>query len=58
MSWGLVVELKVIALIVGFVTQGTLKAAEYLIGGAEKVLPIRGQGKPIDLERYAGRKTE
>jgi len=58
LSWGLVVELKVIALIVGFVTQGTLKAAEYLIGGAEKVLPIRGRGKPIDLERYAGRKTE
>jgi hypothetical protein len=26
-----------------------LKAAEYLIGGAEKVLPIRGQGEPIDL---------
>ncbi|HZL25970.1 MAG TPA: hypothetical protein VFC39_05515 [Acidobacteriaceae bacterium] len=58
LSWGLVVELKVIALIVGFVTQGTLKVAEYLIGGAEKVLPIRGQGNPIDLERYAGRKTE
>ena len=31
LSWGLVVELKAIALIVGFVTQGTLKAAEYLI---------------------------
>ena len=58
LSWGLVVELKAIALIVGFVTQGTLKVAEYLIGGAEKVLPIKGQGKPIDLERYAGRKTE
>jgi hypothetical protein len=55
----LVVGLKVGAVLVGLVTQGTLKAAEYLTRGAERVLPLRaGQGKPIDLERYAGRKTK
>jgi len=47
LSIGLVVELKAIALIAGLVTQGTLKAAEYLTRGAERVLPLRaGQGKP------------
>jgi len=55
----LVVELKAIALIVGLATQGTLKAAEYLTRGAERVLPLSaGQGKPIDLELYARRKTK
>ena len=47
---GLVVELKAIALVVGFVNR-VLKAAEYLIGGAENVLIIRGgQRKPIDCD--------
>ena len=55
MSIGLVVELKAIALVVGLVTQGTLKAAEYLFRGVETVA---GQGRPIDLEGYARTKTE
>jgi len=60
LSIGLVVELKAIALIAGLVTQGTLRVTKYLIGGVERVLPLTpgGQGKPIDLERYAGRKTK
>jgi hypothetical protein len=54
MSIGLVVELKAIALIAGFVTQGVLKIAAYLVGGFERVLPLTpSQGKPIDLTRYA-----
>ena len=62
LSIGLVVELKAIALIAGLVTQGTLKVAEYLVRGAERVLPIAGGGsgkeKPIDLELYARKKPE
>jgi hypothetical protein len=60
LSIGLVVELKAIALITGLLTQGVLKVAEYLVRGAERVLPITGggRGKPIDLERYAPKKHE
>ena len=62
LSIGLVVELKAIALIAGLVTQGTLKVAEYLVRGAERVLPIAGGGggkeKPIDLELYARKKPK
>jgi len=62
LSIGLVVELKAIALIAGLVTQGTLKVAEYLVRGAERVLPIAGGGggkeKPIDLEFYARKKPK
>jgi hypothetical protein len=62
LSIGLVVELKAIALIAGLVSQGTLKVAEYLVRGAERVLPIAGGGggkeKPIDLELYARKKPK
>ena len=39
----LVVGLKAGAVIVGLVTQGVLKLAEYLVRGAERALP----GKPV-----------
>ncbi len=45
---------KAIALIAGELVQWTLKIAEYLIGGAERIVG----GRPIDLERYARRKTD
>jgi hypothetical protein len=55
LSFWLVVLLKVGAVLVGLLTQGALKLAEYLMQGAERVLV---PAKPIDLERYAGRKNK
>jgi hypothetical protein len=50
-----VVLLKVGAVLVGLLTQGALKLAEYLMQGAERVLV---PANPIDLKRYAGRKNK